>query len=115
LSYTTFEYTGLKLDREAMREDETLTVNVTVKNTGGRDGLHNVDLFISDLYASLSPAARKLRDFEKVFIAAGESQTVTFELTARDLSFVNLALERVVEPGEFKITAGDLSQTFVYE
>jgi beta-glucosidase len=115
LSYTSFQYTGLELDRETLGADETLTVSVTVKNTGERGGLHSVDLFVSDLYASLSPAARKLRAFDKVFIDAGEAQTVTFELTSSDLEFVNLDLERVVEPGEFSVSAGGLSATFTYE
>lgn len=115
LSYTTFEYGELTLDRETLSGDEILTVSVSVTNTGQRAGKHAIDLFVSDLYASLSPAERKLRAFDKVFLEPGETTTVTFELDREDLSFVNLDLERVVEPGEFRVTVGDLSQTFRYE
>ena len=115
LSYTTFEYGELTLDRETLSGAETLTVSVTVTNTGQRAGKHAVDLFVSDLYASLSPAERKLRAFDKVFLEPGETTTVTFELNREDLAFVNLDLERVVEPGEFRVTVGDLSQNFRYE
>lgn len=115
LSYTSFQYTNLDLDRDVLSGDETLKVSVTVKNTGERDGRHSVDLFVSDMYASLSPAARKLRAFDKVLVKAGQTETVTFELTRNDLEFVNLDLERVVEPGEFKVSAGGLAKTFNYE
>lgn len=115
LSYTTFEYTALEFDRGTLKGDDKLKVSVTVKNTGDRDGWHSVDLFVSDLYASLSPAVRKLRAFDKVFIETGQTVTVPFELTRHDLEFVNLKLERVVEPGEFRVTVGGLEKTFRYE
>ncbi|MGD9265195.1 MAG: glycoside hydrolase family 3 N-terminal domain-containing protein [Lysobacterales bacterium] len=115
LSYTTFEYSDLKLDRKVLGKGESLKVSVTVNNTGGRGGHHAVDLFVSDLYASISPAARKLRRYGKAYIEAGGAQTIEFELQTDDLSFVNLDLKRVVEPGEFRVSVGDLSDTFTFK
>lgn len=114
LSYTTFEYSGLELDRETIRDGESLKVSITLTNTGERAGHHAVDLFVSDLYASLSPAVKKLKRFTKVYLEAGQSKTVGFELDKDDLSFVNLDLQRVVEPGEFRVSVGELSETFTY-
>jgi len=114
LSYTTFEYGDLHLDRSELGTGDTLDVSLTVRNSGPRDGEHAVDLFVSDLYASLSPASRKLRRFQKVYLKAGESTTMRFRLTPADLSMVNAKLERVTEPGEFKVTVGDLSAHFRY-
>ena len=114
LSYTTFEFTNLQLDRETMLNGDSLRVSVTVTNTGQRAGHKAVDLYVSDLYASLSPAAKKLKRFGKVHLEAGQSETIGFELHEDDLSFVNLDLQRVVEPGEFRVSVGELSQTFTY-
>ena len=114
LSYTTFEYADLRLDRTELQPGETLEVSVTVRNTGARGGQHAVDLFVSDLYASLSPAARKLRRFTKVHVPAGGAETVRFTLGAEDLAMVNADLERVVEPGEFRISVGGLEAAFHY-
>jgi beta-glucosidase len=114
LSYTTFEYSDLELDRTVLRADETLRVSVAIRNAGERDGLHTVELFVSDLYASLSPAVRKLRAFRKVMVRAGETVRVGFELDRADLTFVNADLDRVVEPGEFRVGIGGLAQTFTY-
>jgi len=114
LGYTTFEYADLRLDREVMRPGDVLEVSVTVRNTGARASQHAVDLFVSDLYASLSPAARKLRGFQKIHLPAGGAETVRFTLRADDLAFVNADLERVVEPGEFRISVGGLEAVFHY-
>ena len=115
LSYTTFEYSDLKLDKAVMKAGDSLKVSMTVTNTGERGGHHAVDLFVSDLFASLSPAARKLKRFSKIYLDVGASKIVTFELHEEDLSFVNAELQRVVEPGEFKVAVGNLSETFRFE
>jgi beta-glucosidase len=98
-----------------MHTNDTLTVTVTVKNTGSRSGKEAVLLFTSDLYASTAPDARRLRKFTKIELAAGASQVVTFKLVASDLSFVNTENKRVTEPGEFRIKIGSLSQTFRFQ
>jgi beta-glucosidase len=115
LSYTTFTYRDLRLNRNVVGRGEVLDVSVNVSNTGGRGGQHTVELYLSDLYASLSPAARKLRGFRKIYLEAGSSQTVTFRLDENDMSFVNAELQRVVEPGEFKVRVGQLTGTFKYQ
>ena len=92
LSYTEFEFSDLRLDRDVMKKGETLTATVRVANTGDRAGEKIVDLFVSDLYASLSPAHQKLRGFSRVSLEPGESVDVSFDLTTADLSFVNSAL-----------------------
>jgi beta-glucosidase len=115
LSYTTFQYSGLTLSSSTMHTNDTLTVSVTVKNTGARAGKEAVLLYTSDLYASTAPDARRLRKFTKIELAAGASQVVTFKLVARDLSFVNTANKRITEPGEFRIRIGSLSQTFRFQ
>jgi beta-glucosidase len=115
LSYTNFEYGDLALSGKTLKHGETLEVTVEVRNSGQSGGHHAVDLYVSDLYASISPAARKLRGFEKIYLEAGQSTTVTFKLDGDDLSFVNAALERVTEPGEFRVQVGDLTATFEYQ
>ena len=115
LNYTEFEYSDLRIDRAVMQPGEELQVSVTVRNTGSRAGRRAVDLFVSDLYASLSPAARRLRGFRTVHVPAGGSETVRFVVREDDLAFVNADLERVVEPGEFRISVGGLEATFHYQ
>ena len=115
LSYTTFEYSDLMLSKSIMGENDTLEVSIVITNTGGRDGHHAIDLYVSDLYASLSPAVKKLRRFTKTYLKSGESTTIKFELDKNDLDFVNAKLQRVVEPGEFKVSIGELTETFHFQ
>ena len=89
LSYTTFELEDLKLDRSSMHPGGKLEVSVTVRNAGRRDGEKVVDLYISDLYASLAPAERKLRRFDKVFVKAGKKEFVRFVIGEEDLALGN--------------------------
>ena len=114
LSYTDFEFSDLQIERDTLRRGESLDVSVTVRNTGERAGEKLVDLYVSDLFASLSPATQKLRGFARVSLAPGESRQVSFALTAEHLSFVNAALERVAEPGEFRVAIGDLAANFEF-
>ena len=101
LHYTTVEYSNMKVDKTTFSADDTLTVTIDVRNTGDRLTKESVLLYSSDLVASLTPDTRRLRAFEKVELKPGESKTVTLKLAARDLSFVNLDGEWVLEPGEF--------------
>src|SRR6185369_3185700 len=80
LSYTTFAYKDLRLDKQTMSANDELTVNVTVSNTGQRAGKEVVQLYVSDLVASLSPPGRRLRRFAKVDLQPGQSRTLTFQL-----------------------------------
>ncbi|MBN9301736.1 MULTISPECIES: glycoside hydrolase family 3 N-terminal domain-containing protein [Dysgonomonas] len=108
LSYTTFTYSNIKLDKSQLplNSNEEVTVSVDVKNTGSRDGKEVVQLYTSDLVASLVPDVKRLRRFEKVALKAGETKTVTFKLKLNDLSFINLENKRVVEPGDFEFQVG---------
>ena len=103
LSYTTFEYSNLTVDKKMYSPNGTATITITVKNSGSRDGKEVVELFVSDLVASLTPDVKRLRGFEKVDLKSGESKTVTFKLPLKDLAFVNTDNKKTLEAGDFKI------------
>jgi beta-glucosidase len=109
LSYTTFEYSNLKVDKKTFTANDILTVSVDVKNTGAKAGKEAVLLYSSDLVASLVPDNRRLRDFTKVELKPGEQQTVTFKLPAKDLAFVGADGKWTLEEGDFTLRIGKLS------
>jgi beta-glucosidase len=115
LSYTTFAYSNLSLNTSELTKDGQLEVSVTVKNTGENEGKEVVQLYTSDLYASITPDVRRLRAFEKVNLKPGEEKTLSFSLTAEDLSFINEANQRVTEAGEFEIQVAELKAQFTYK
>lgn len=112
LSYTTYEYSNLRLSQATLARGGRLEVFVDVKNTGRREGKESVLLFVSDLYRSVSPPNKELKDFAKVGLKPGESKTVSFILAADDLKFVGLDDKWTVEPGEFKVKVAGLEKTF---
>jgi beta-glucosidase len=83
-----------------------------VKNTGSVGGKEVVQLYVSDLYRSVSPPVKELKKFSKVFLAPGESTTVQFSLTPEDLSFIGKEYKRIVEKGTFAVTVGKLRREF---
>jgi beta-glucosidase len=115
LSYTTFKYSNLSLSSTRISGLNNLVVNVTVTNTGARDGKEVVQLYTSDLYASTAPDKKRLRRFQKVEIAHGASKLVSFSINANDLSFVDVNNKRIAEPGEFTLQVGPLKQNVFYE
>ncbi|MBC7688495.1 MAG: glycoside hydrolase family 3 C-terminal domain-containing protein, partial [Aquabacterium sp.] len=115
LSYTTFQYSDLKLSTAALKGNASLTITVNVKNTGAKEGKHTVELYSRDMYASITPSMKRLRAFQKINLKAGESKTVTFAINKNDLAFVNAQLKTVTEPGDFKIMVGDLTANFNYQ
>ncbi len=115
LSYTAFEYSSLVLDKTKLKIGEELQVAVTVKNTGPRAGKEVVQLYLTDLVASVTPANKRLKRFVKIELAPGESKTVNFALNKKDFSFIGRDNKPAVEPGEFKVAIGKLSQNFVLE
>jgi beta-glucosidase len=115
LSYTTFEYSDLQLSSTRLTANAKLTVSITLKNTGNRDGKHAVELYTRDLYASITPSMKRLRAFQKINLKAGESMKVTFTIDRNDLAFVNSKLKTVTEPGEFDIMIGDKKVKFSYQ
>jgi beta-glucosidase len=110
LSYTTFDYANLKVDKTSFTADDILTVSVDVKNTGSRAGKEAVLLYSSDLVASIVPDNKRLRDFTKIELQPGETKTVTFKLPAKDLAFVNAEGKWALEEGEFVLKIGKLTQ-----
>ena len=103
LSYTTFEYSNLKVDKASFTADDILTVSVDVKNTGSRAGKEAVLLYSSDLVASIVPDNKRLRDFTKIELQPGETKTVTFRLPAKNLAFVNADGKWTLEEGDFEL------------
>ncbi len=115
LSYTTFTYSNLKLNNSTLKAGETLTVTVDITNSGKVAGKESVLLYTSDLVATMvSPDVKRLRAFDKIELKAGETKTVTFKLTEKDLSFITPALKAVTEPGEFTIQIADQKINFNY-
>lgn len=107
LSYTTFKYDNLAVNKSDFVSGDLLTVTVDVRNSGTVTGKEAVLLFSSDMVASLSPDVRRLRAFEKISLEPGETKTVTLQLSADDLAFVNEKGKWILEAGEFKLQAGD--------
>lgn len=110
LSYTSFEYTNLKLSTKKLNEGETLTVSVNLKNTGKYDGEEVVQLYVRDLVGSVTRPVKELKGFEKVSLKAGEEKTITFKLNTEDLAFYNRNWEWTTEPGEFHVFVGGNSK-----
>lgn len=114
LSYTTFAYSNLKVSSSDFMKGETVKISVDVKNTGQREGKETVLLYSSDRYASISPDVKRLRGFDKISLKPGESRTVHFELSDKDLAFVNTDNQWITEPGAFEIRIGDQKKTINY-
>ncbi|NME68119.1 glycoside hydrolase family 3 N-terminal domain-containing protein [Flammeovirga aprica] len=112
LSYTTFEYSSLLLSKKEIDPDENLMVQVKVKNTGPVAGKEVVQLYVKDLYASITPDNKRLRKFEKVHLKPGESKVVNFKLKAEELAFIGSDLKKTIEKGEFKLMIADQSEVF---
>ncbi len=115
LSYTSFEYSDLELSSKTLSATSKLTVSVTVKNTGSRDGLHSVELYSRDLYASITPPMQRLRAYQKIALKAGESKKISFTIDKNDLAFVNAQLKTVTEKGEFELMIGGKKVKFMYQ
>lgn len=106
LSYTTFEYSDVKLSSTSIDAKGELTASVTVTNKGKADGAEVVQLYIRDLVGSVTRPVKELKGFEKVFIKAGESKTVSFKITPELLKFYNYDLDYVFESGDFDVMIG---------
>ncbi len=113
LSYTTFEYSNLKVDKAAFTADDMLTISVDVKNTGAKTGKEAVLLYSSDLVASIVPDNKRLRDFTKIELQPGETKTVTFQLPAKALAFVGADGKWTLEEGDFILKIGNQTAPIV--
>ena len=109
LSYTSYQYSNLKVSQSDFRHGDIIKVSVDVKNTGKVTGKESVLLFSSDLIASMVPDGRRLRAFDKIELLPGETKTVTFNLNADDLAFVGYDGKWVLEEGDFKLMIADQS------
>ena len=109
LSYTSYQYSNLKVSKSDFRHGDLIQVSVDVKNTGKVAGKESVLLFSSDLIASMVPDGRRLRAFDKVELQPGETKTVTFDLKADDLAFVGWDGKWRLEEGDFKLMVADQS------
>ena len=112
LSYTTFEYSTPTVSPARIGPAGRAEVSVTVTNTGRRAGDEIVQLYIRDLVSSVTRPVMELKDFTRVSLAPGESKTVTFTITPDKLSFLDINMNRVVEPGAFDIMVGTSSVKF---
>lgn len=109
LSYTTYGYSNLRVDRDRFTADDTITVSVDVTNTGKVAGMEPVLLYSSDLVASLVPDNKRLRDFTKISLNPGETKTVTFKLPGNSMAFVGNDGKWILEEGAFELKVANLS------
>ncbi len=113
LSYTTFEYSDIKVETPEIQKDGNVTVSVSVKNTGNRDGEEVVQLYINDVYSSVTTPEKTLKGFRRIFLKKGETQKVTFTLTPEELAVWNKEMDYVVEPGKFEVMIGGNSMDLI--
>ena len=109
LSYTSFEYGQPELSKSEIKADESVTLSVTLKNTGAYDGAEAVQLYIRDEYGSVTRPVKELKAVQKPFLKAGESTTLVFEITPEMLSCWGAAEKWEVEPGDFTVMVGSTS------
>jgi beta-glucosidase len=112
LSYTTFSYADLKVSNTTFGMKDQLEFSVDVKNTGKVKGKEVVQLYISDLVASITPPVKRLRGFQKISLDPGQTKTVTFSITPADLAFVGKDLKWITEPGAFEVSISNLRGKF---
>ena len=115
LSYTQFNITNLRLDKNQIKPTENVKVTVDVANTGTRDGVEVVQLYIHDVAASISRPVRELKGFQRISLKKGEQRTIEFTLTPKDLSFIGNDLKLTLEDGDFKVYVGNSSDANLEE
>lgn len=112
LSYTTFRYSNLQLNKANIPNDgkTPVTASVTIENTGNRDGVEICQLYINDVVASVARPVKELKDFRRVALKAGEKRTIEFTITPDKLAFYDINLKPIVEPGAFEVMVGGSSR-----
>jgi len=108
LSYSDFKYSKLSVNKDTFNTDENINIGVSITNDSDIDGYETVQLYSSDQYASITPDVKRLRDFTKIHIKAGETKAVSFSLPVSELEFYNINNIPVVEEGKFKISINTL-------
>ncbi|MCR5710433.1 MAG: glycoside hydrolase family 3 C-terminal domain-containing protein [Bacteroidales bacterium] len=108
LSYTTFSYSGISLDKDSYSDGDTISVTLRLENTGDREGTEVVQVYVRDLVGSITRPVKELKAFGRVSLKAGESRVISFDIPVSDLAFFGLDGTRKVEPGDFQLwVAGD--------
>ena len=120
LSYTTFGYDNLQLPTDKLAANGTLEISFDLTNTGKYDGTEVVQLYVQDIFGSVTRPVKELKGFQRVSLKQGEKKTVTFSLPVEELAFWNIDMQKVVEPGEFNLWVGPnstegLQTTFTVE
>ncbi len=110
LSYTNFNYSDLKLSSTSLKGNQTLTASVTLTNAGSFDGAEVVQLYIRDVMGSVTRPVKELKGFQKIMLKAGETKTISFNITPNDLKFYNYDLKYDWEAGDFEIMVGGNSR-----
>ena len=110
LSYSDFSYSNFNIDKTEYSRSESIKVSIDVTNNSDIDGKETIQLYTSDLYASITPDNKRLRDFKKIKINAGMTKTIEFILPVTELSFINSSNKSVVESGVFNIKVGDFNK-----
>jgi beta-glucosidase len=110
LSYTTFQYSPVQLNMVAMKGGQTIQATVDIQNTGNFDGHEVVQLYIQDIYGSVTRPVKELKSFQKIFLKKGETKHVTFTIDENMLKFYNAGLKFVAEPGDFNLFIGSNSR-----
>ena len=113
LSYSKFDYSGLKLSHPELNSEGSLEVQVDVTNRGNYDGEEVVQLYIRDMVGSVTRPVKELKNFQKVFLKKGESKRVKFNITVEDLKFYDQQLKHIAEPGDFKVFIGGNSRDVI--
>lgn len=113
LSYTSFEYSNLKLNSNHFSKNEKIYLSVDIKNTGKTKGKEVIQVYSKDHYASLTPDIKRLRAFKKIQLNPGETQNVKFEIKVRDLGFINYDNEHIIETGKFDLMVGSLKSELI--
>jgi beta-glucosidase len=112
LSYSTFTYSSLKLNKTDFESTETLEVSVDITNTSAIEGKEVVQIYISDEVASITPSVKRLRAFQKVSIKPNATETITFKIPLKELAFISKDNRWITEPGNFSLSVGELNSKF---
>ena len=113
LSYTNFSYSNLKISAEKINMSDELTVSIDVKNDGKISGKEVVQLYLTDLYGSVTRPNKQLKGFQKIFLDPGQTKTVYFKLNQNHLSFIGQDNKRIVEPGAFRVSIANNNAEFI--
>ncbi len=111
LSYTSFEYADLKVSKTSLNKNDTLSVNIDLKNIGQYNGTEVVQLYVTDMVGSIVRPVKELKGFKRIALKAGEEKNIHFNIPIADLAFWNIDMKKIVEPGKFKVMIGTNSDT----